>query len=34
MIDSQIRQLYLDWPHEVSIETFAKCVAPCNRCTY
>lgn len=34
MIDSQIRQLYLDWPHEVSIETFAKCNASCTFCPY
>lgn len=34
MIDPQMRSLYLDWPHEVSIETFAKCNAACTFCPY
>ena len=31
---SDLRQFYLDWPHEVSIETFAKCNAACTFCPY
>jgi sulfatase maturation enzyme AslB (radical SAM superfamily) len=31
---SDLRKLYLDWPHEVSIETFAKCNASCSFCPY
>jgi hypothetical protein len=27
-----LRDFYLDWPHEVSIETFTKCNARCNFC--
>ncbi|TXH83579.1 MAG: radical SAM protein [Rhizobium sp.] len=34
MTDRQMRQLYLDWPHEISIETFAKCNASCTFCPY
>lgn len=29
-----LRQHYLDWPHEVSIETFSKCNASCSFCPY
>lgn len=29
-----LRDYYLDWPHEVSIETFAKCNARCTFCPY
>jgi MoaA/NifB/PqqE/SkfB family radical SAM enzyme len=29
-----LREHYLDWPHEVSIETFAKCNARCTFCPY
>ena len=29
-----LRATYLDWPHEVSIETFAKCNASCTFCPY
>jgi hypothetical protein len=29
-----LRDAYLDWPHEVSIETFAKCNAACTFCPY
>ena len=28
------REYYLDWPKEVSIETFAKCNAACTFCPY
>lgn len=31
---SYLREHYLDWPHEVSIETFSKCNAACTFCTY
>lgn len=31
---SSLRELYLDWPHEISIETFSKCNARCTFCTY
>lgn len=31
---SSLREAYLDWPHEVSIETFAKCNASCTFCPY
>lgn len=29
-----LRELYLDWPYEISIETFAKCNASCVFCPY
>jgi MoaA/NifB/PqqE/SkfB family radical SAM enzyme len=29
-----LREHYLDWPHEVTIETFAKCNAACVFCPY
>lgn len=29
-----LRDHYLDWPHEVSIETFSKCNAACTFCPY
>jgi hypothetical protein len=29
-----LRESYLDWPHEVSIETYAKCNAACVFCPY
>lgn len=29
-----LRDYYLDWPHEISIETFAKCNAACTFCPY
>lgn len=29
-----LRDKYLDWPHEVSIETYAKCNARCTFCPY
>jgi len=31
---SHLRQFYLDWPHEVSIETQARCNASCTFCPY
>jgi MoaA/NifB/PqqE/SkfB family radical SAM enzyme len=31
---SGLRAHYLDWPHEVSIETFSKCNASCGFCPY
>lgn len=31
---TNLRQFYLDWPHEVSIETFSKCNASCSFCPY
>ena len=31
---TDLRQFYLDWPHEISIETFAKCNAACTFCPY
>jgi radical SAM protein with 4Fe4S-binding SPASM domain len=31
---NHFRQYYLDWPHEVSVETFAKCNAACTFCPY
>ena len=30
----QMRETYLDWPHEVSIETLARCNASCTFCPY
>lgn len=30
----EMRNHYLDWPYEVSIETFAKCNASCTFCPY
>lgn len=29
-----LREVYLDWPHEISLETFAKCNASCTFCPY
>jgi hypothetical protein len=29
-----LREHYLDWPYEISIETFAKCNASCTFCPY
>lgn len=29
-----LRARYLDWPHEVSLETFARCNAACTFCPY
>lgn len=29
-----MREQYLDWPHEISIETFSKCNAACVFCPY
>lgn len=29
-----IRDVYLDWPHEISIETYSKCNASCTFCPY
>jgi hypothetical protein len=29
-----LRETYLDWPHEISIETYAKCNAACVFCPY
>jgi MoaA/NifB/PqqE/SkfB family radical SAM enzyme len=29
-----VRATYLDWPHEISIETYAKCNASCTFCPY
>lgn len=29
-----LRDVYLDWPHEISLETFAKCNASCTFCPY
>lgn len=29
-----LRETYLDWPHEVSIETYSKCNAHCSFCPY
>jgi len=31
---TNLREYYLDWPHEISIETFAKCNAACTFCPY
>jgi MoaA/NifB/PqqE/SkfB family radical SAM enzyme len=31
---TDLRKFYLDWPHEVSIETFSKCNASCSFCPY
>jgi MoaA/NifB/PqqE/SkfB family radical SAM enzyme len=31
---TSLRETYLDWPHEISIETFAKCNASCSFCPY
>lgn len=30
----KLREHYLDWPYEISIETFAKCNASCTFCPY
>lgn len=30
----KLREHYLDWPYEVSLETFAKCIAACTFCPY
>lgn len=30
----KLREHYLDWPYEISIETFAKCNAACTFCPY
>lgn len=30
----KLREHYLDWPYEVSLETFAKCNAACTFCPY
>ena len=29
-----LRKLYLEWPHEISVETYAKCNAACTFCPY
>ena len=31
---STLRETYLDWPYEISIETFSKCNAHCSFCPY
>jgi hypothetical protein len=33
-MNPHLREHYLDWPHEISIETFAKCNAACVFCPY
>ncbi len=30
----KLREHYLDWPYEISLETFAKCNAACTFCPY
>jgi MoaA/NifB/PqqE/SkfB family radical SAM enzyme len=30
----KLREFYLDWPYEISLETFAKCNASCTFCPY